>query len=102
MSATSTFLKFTGGVILGAAIGVGIYLVVTSDSEEGVIHGVKETINRALEEGRRAAEQRRLELERELGFSLDEEPLELQPPIADVATAEAFQLGDTRARQEKN
>ncbi|HEY80853.1 MAG TPA: hypothetical protein G4O05_07230, partial [Caldilineae bacterium] len=84
-SATSSFLKFVGGVTLGAAIGVGIYLVVTSDSEEGVIHGIKETISHALEEGRRAAEQRRLELERELGFSL-EEPL---TPALQTATPES-------------
>ncbi len=88
MSATSTFLKFTAGVALGAAIGVGVYLVVTSDSEEGVIHGVKETINRALEEGRRAAEQRRLELERELGFPLSDLAEQIaSPPVKDTGAS---------------
>ncbi len=89
-SAASSLLKFAGGVALGAVIGVGIYLIVTSDSEEGVIHGIKETINHALEEGRRAAEQRRLELEQELGFSLDQEPEKL-PPITLKAEAETPQ-----------
>ena len=79
-SVTSSFLKFMGGVALGTVVGVGIYLVATSDSEEGLIHDIKETIHYALEEGRRAAEQRRLELERELGFSLDDDPADLPPP----------------------
>ena len=86
MSATSTFLKFTAGVVVGAAIGVGIYLVATSDSEEGVIHGIKESINHALEEGRRAAEQRRLELERELGFPLSDLAEQIaSPPVQDTS-----------------
>ncbi len=72
MSVTTTLVKFFGGVALGAAVGAGIYLVLSSEDEEGVIHGVKETVNRAIEEGRRAAEQRRRELELELGFTLEE------------------------------
>ncbi len=72
MSVTTTLVKFFGGVALGAAVGAGIYLVLSSEDEEGVIHGVKETVNRAIEEGRRAAEQRRRELELELGFALEE------------------------------
>jgi hypothetical protein len=87
---TSTLLKFAAGAAIGAAIGVGIYLIVTSDSEEGFVHGIKETINQAIEEGRRAAEERRRELERELGFSLEEEPeLALPEPMLPAEGADA-------------
>ncbi len=73
MSVTSALIKFFGGVALGAVVGAGVYLVISSEDEEGVVHGVKEAVNRALEEGRRAAELRRRELELELGFPLDSE-----------------------------
>ncbi len=75
---TSSLLSFLGGATLGAAVGVGIYLVATSDHDEGILQGVKSTIQNAIEEGRRAAEERRRELERELGFPIDQEP-ELRP-----------------------
>ncbi len=80
-SPASSALKFFGGVLLGAAVGAGIYFVVTSDDEQGVVHHIKERVRFALEEGRRAMEARRQELEQELGFSLeDEPPLPLPPP----------------------
>ena len=72
-----TFLKFTGGLVLGAAIGAGIYILLTKESEEGIVHDIKESFNRAIEEGRRAAEERRKQLEAELGFSTDDEPADL-------------------------
>ena len=75
----NTFLKFVGGLALGAAIGVGVYLVVTKESEEGLIHDIKENINKAIEAGRLAAEERRRQLEQELGFSIEDEPVVTQP-----------------------
>ena len=69
-----TFLKFTGGLALGAAIGAGLYLLFTKDDEAGVIRDIKESFSRAIEEGKRAAEERRMQLEAELGFSTDDEP----------------------------
>ena len=62
----SSFLKFIGGAALGAAIGAGVYFALTSDHEEGLIHDFKALVNEVIEEGKRAAEQRRMELEMEL------------------------------------
>lgn len=76
----NTFLKFVGGLALGAALGAGAYIVLTRDSEEGVIRDIKESFNKALEEGKRAAEERRRQLEAELGFSIDDEPPALAAP----------------------
>ena len=67
-------LKFIGGVTLGAIIGAGLYLIITQDdSEEGLVHELKVGVNRALEEGKRAAQEQRRLLEQELGFSLSDE-----------------------------
>ena len=76
----SSLLKFVGGIALGVAIGAGVYILATKESEEGVIHDIKETINRAIEEGKRSAEERRMQLEQELGFSVDDEPPALVAP----------------------
>jgi hypothetical protein len=70
----NTTLKFAGGLLLGAALGAGLYLLVTKDSEEGIIHDIKQTINQAIEAGKLSAEERRRQLEQELGFSIDDEP----------------------------
>lgn len=81
----NTFLKFVGGLALGAAIGAGVYLVVTKDDDdEGFIHNIKESINKAIDAGRLSAEERRQQLEQELGFSIDDEPL-AAPPVAPQA-----------------
>lgn len=66
----STILKFVAGATLGVAIGAGIYIFATKESEEGILHDVKESINNAIEEGKRASAERRQQLEQELGFEL--------------------------------
>jgi hypothetical protein len=76
----SSLLKFVGGIALGVAIGAGVYILATKESDEGVIHDIKETINKAIEEGKRSAEERRKQLEQELGFSVDDEPPTLAAP----------------------
>ncbi len=81
----NTFLKFAGGLALGAAIGAGVYLIVTKDSEEGFIHDIKESINKAINAGKLSAEERRQQLEQELGFSIDEEPVVVVQPVAPQA-----------------
>lgn len=60
-------LKFIGGLALGAAVGAGVYFVLTNEDEEGVAHDLKMLVNDVLEEGKQAAQARRVELERELG-----------------------------------
>jgi len=77
----STVLKFVGGVALGAALGAGIYLLVTKESEQGIVHDIKESLNRAIEEGKRSAEERRRQLELELGFSVSSDAIET--PVAE-------------------
>ncbi|NOX62799.1 MAG: hypothetical protein GXP42_12765 [Chloroflexi bacterium] len=62
----TSFLKFIGGAALGAAIGAGVYFVLTSEREEGLVHDFKALVNEVIEGGKRAAEQRRIELEMEL------------------------------------
>jgi len=59
-----TFLKLCGVALLGAAL----YLFLTSEDEEGFAHEVKALVNEVVAEGKKAAEQRRVELESELGF----------------------------------
>ncbi|GEM_PF-3270663 len=82
----STILKFVGGVALGVALGAGVYLLATKESEQGIVHDIKENINRAIEEGKRSAEEKRQQLEQELGFSVSSDAPELpaveSPPLA--------------------
>jgi len=66
----SSIFKFVAGATLGVAIGAGLYILVTKESEEGLIHDIKGSINNAIEEGKRASEDRRRQLEQELGFKL--------------------------------
>ncbi len=75
-----TLLKFVGGLALGATLGAGVYLLVTKESNEGIIRDIKEGINRAIEEGKRSAEERRKQLEQELGFPIDDEPPAIPVP----------------------
>jgi len=58
--------KFFGGLMLGAAIGAGVYVVLTNDSEEGIVYDVKMIIDDAISQGKAAAEARKIELENEL------------------------------------
>lgn len=73
----STILKFVGGAALGVALGAGVYLLATKESEHGVVHDIKESINKAIEEGKRSAAERRRQLEQELGFSVSSDVSEL-------------------------
>ncbi|HEY52020.1 MAG TPA: glucan biosynthesis protein [Caldilineae bacterium] len=63
----SSLLKFVGGVLLGAALGAGVYVVVTQDNKVGFIDDVKVFVNDVIAEGKQAAEMRRAELQLELG-----------------------------------
>jgi len=63
----SPILKFMGGILLGSAMGAGIYVVLTQDNENGLIAGAKAFVNNVVEEGNQAAAMRRTELEIELG-----------------------------------
>ena len=60
-------LKLVGGIMIGAAIGAGVYLLMTNESEEGVVADVKSIVNDAIEQGKQAADTRRTELQIELG-----------------------------------
>jgi len=64
----SKLLKFLGGVALGAAIGAGVYLVLTQEDENGLLSDVKSIVEKALEEGKQAAQEQRRLLEQELRF----------------------------------
>lgn len=55
-------------LVLFAAVGAAIYFVVTSEDEEGLDHDIKALVNEVVTEGKKAAEQRRTELETELGY----------------------------------
>ena len=77
----SSIVKFFGGLILGAAVGTGVYLIFTKDSEDGVINDVKMIANDAILQGKQAAEARRIELENEL-----RQPL--SPPTPPMSSSE--------------
>lgn len=89
----NTFLKFTTGIMLGAAIGAGVYVLLSKESDEGVIYDIKKSINSAIEEGRRAAEERRKQLEQELGFSIVEEAPAIQESPKQMQTVNATTSG---------
>jgi hypothetical protein len=67
-------LKLIGGLVIGTAIGVGLYLILTQDSEEGLVHDMKSLANQAVEEGKRAASEKRQQLEIELGRGPESTP----------------------------
>ena len=69
-----TLLKFTSGLLLGAAVGAGAYLLATKESDSDLVRELKNSVRQALEEGKRAAEEQRRLLETELGFAVEEEP----------------------------
>ena len=56
-------LNFLGGLVLGAAVGAAIGLFLTPQSGEDLQRKVRERIDLVVEEGRRAAAERRAELE---------------------------------------
>ena len=63
----SPIIKFMGGFLLGVALGAGVYVLITQDSEDGIIGGAKIFIDNVVAEGKQAAEMRRTELQIELG-----------------------------------
>jgi len=63
----SPILKFIGGVFGGAALGAGIYVVLTRDNDNGIIDDAKQFLNNVAEQGKQAAQARRKELQTELG-----------------------------------
>lgn len=67
----TALLKFVGGAFIGAALGAGVYVVLTQDSKFGVVDDVKAFVNDIIEEGKQAAEMRRAELQIELGQKPD-------------------------------
>lgn len=76
----SSIFKFMGGIILGTALGAGIYVVVTQDNEDGIIAGAKSFVNNVIAEGKQAAETKRTELETELGQIPETQPVPDLPP----------------------
>jgi gas vesicle protein len=56
-------LDFLGGMALGAITGAAIAIVVAPDSGAVTRRKMRRRVNEALEEGRRAAAERRAELE---------------------------------------
>jgi gas vesicle protein len=56
-------LNFLGGLVLGAAIGAVVGLMLTPQSGEELQRKVRERVNLMIEEGQRAAAERRAELE---------------------------------------
>lgn len=81
-----TLLKLIGGLAIGAAIGTGIYLLLSRNEEEGVVHDVKMLVNDAIEEGKRAAESRREQLQVELGQHSSPSGIAVTPPAANGGT----------------
>ena len=63
----SPIIKFMGGFLMGVTLGAGVYVLITRDSEDGIIGSAKTFINNVIEEGKQAAEMRRTELQIELG-----------------------------------
>ena len=47
----SPILKFIGGVIGGAALGAGIYVILTRDNDNGIIDEAKHFLNNVAEQG---------------------------------------------------
>lgn len=59
-------LNFASGFLVGAMLGVGLVLLFTPRSGEELRLTVQDRVNAVLQEGRQAAEQRRLELKADL------------------------------------
>ncbi len=79
-------LKLVSGMVMGAAIGASVYMLLSNENDEGVISDVKNLVNEVLDEGRQAAAARRIELETELSRSTRVSELSSDtidsPPIA--------------------
>lgn len=59
------FFSFVQGAILGGAIGAAVGILLAPMSGEQLRQTIKDHTNYVIEEGRRAAEAKRLELEQE-------------------------------------
>lgn len=59
------FLNFIHGAIWGSAIGAAVIILVAPMSGKQLQKKIKDHINYVIEEGERAAEARRLELEKQ-------------------------------------
>ena len=66
------FLNITAGLLVGAMFGAGLVLLFTPESGADLRRTIQERINDIVEEGRAAAEARRLELQDQ--FSALKEP----------------------------
>lgn len=55
--------RFLGGLLLGAAAGAGAVLLLTPQSGEELQASARQHLNAVIEAGRRAADERRAELE---------------------------------------
>ncbi len=60
------FWNFVSGLVVGAAVGAVVALIVAPDSGDGLRREIKREIDDIFSEGRRAAAQRRAELEEQL------------------------------------
>ena len=56
------FMRFTGGFLLGAAVGFGLTLLYAPLSGDDTRQSIKDYVQDVLDEGRQTAEMRRLEL----------------------------------------
>ena len=61
--------KFFEGLIVGAVVGAAVALFMAPQSGEQTKSGIKDRIDLVLEEGKRAAAERRAELEAQLAQS---------------------------------
>lgn len=55
--------RFLGGLLLGAVAGAGVTLLLTPQSGDDLQTNIRQHLNTVIQEGRRAAEERRAELE---------------------------------------
>jgi gas vesicle protein len=75
-------VNIAAGLILGAAVGAGVVLLLAPRSGEETRQAVRDQIDAILAEGQQAAETRRLELSER--FATLKEPGYEAPPIPDL------------------
>ena len=59
-------LRFLGGVVVGAVVAVGVVVLLAPKSGEDLRDGIKARIEDIVEQGRQAAEDKRLEMAAQL------------------------------------
>lgn len=77
-------LKFLFGFSVGCAVGWMATILLTPQSGEEVREAIRNRVEEVIEEGRRAAEQRKAELERE--FNVAKTPRPVVPPSETIET----------------